>query len=232
MDPGTTCWTLIRGASEGSDEHREAFAGLYLPVVRSYLRARWRDSPLFSEVEDVVQEVFLECFRQGGALDRVRMGGPKTSFRRFLHGIVKNLARRTEEKRFRRRERLVGSGVEAAADRRVDEESLSAIFERAWIRSILDRAVVLLSERAGGSGEAARRRFEMLQQHFFENRPLREIGQCWNTPSTRIHNEYAKARKEFFVALQDVLAFENPGDRQAMKRDLDRIRALVGPGIR
>ena len=90
----STCWTLIRGAAEGREEDREAFARQYLPVVRSYLRVRWQGTPLREEIEDAVQDVFVECFKDNGALGRV---DPSRSngFRAFLHGVVRNVALRT-----------------------------------------------------------------------------------------------------------------------------------------
>ena len=63
-----TCWTLIRGAAQGSRGDKEQFAQRYLPVVRAFLRSRWRGSRMMEEVEDVIQEVFVACFREGGAL--------------------------------------------------------------------------------------------------------------------------------------------------------------------
>ena len=66
-----TCWTLIRAAAAGEEEDRSVFAHRYLPVVRSYLGVRWESSVLRSQLDDAVQEVFLECFRRGGVLARV-----------------------------------------------------------------------------------------------------------------------------------------------------------------
>ena len=64
-----TCWTLIQSAARGRDAAREDFARRYLPVVRAYLSERWRSTYLADEVDDAIQEVFLECFRESGALE-------------------------------------------------------------------------------------------------------------------------------------------------------------------
>ncbi len=93
--PESTCWTVVCAAVAGSRTDREELARRYLGVVRAYLRTRWRTSQQQSDLDDAVQEVFVECFRAGGALDAV-VDGRVPSFRAFLYGIVRNVARRFE----------------------------------------------------------------------------------------------------------------------------------------
>jgi RNA polymerase sigma-70 factor (ECF subfamily) len=91
----STCWTVIRAAAAGSPADREELARRYLGVVRAYLAARWRGSGLRSDLDDAVQEVFVECFRSGGALEAAG-AGRVPSFRAFLYGVIRNVARRFE----------------------------------------------------------------------------------------------------------------------------------------
>jgi hypothetical protein len=63
----STCWTVIRAAAAGSADDREELARRYLGVVRTYLAARWRGSALRPDLDDAVQEVFVACFKEGGA---------------------------------------------------------------------------------------------------------------------------------------------------------------------
>src|SRR6516164_10731447 len=95
--PESTCWTVIRAAAAGSPADREELAHRYLAVVRAYLGARWRGSPLRPDLDDAVQEVFVECFRQGGAVEAAA-AGRVPSFRAFLYGVVRNVARRFESR--------------------------------------------------------------------------------------------------------------------------------------
>ena len=69
--PDETCWTLVEDAAAGDDGARDAFARLYLPVVNAYLRARWAGNRLQGDVDDAAQEVFVECFREAEARERV-----------------------------------------------------------------------------------------------------------------------------------------------------------------
>src|SRR5262245_14743702 len=112
--PDSTCWTVLRDAAAGASTAREAFAGRYESMVRAYLAARWRASPLAQELDDAVQEVFVECLRHGGGLERVRpdrAGG----FRAFLYGLVRNVALRFEQRRAQGEARRAPDPVEVDA---------------------------------------------------------------------------------------------------------------------
>src|SRR5262245_8842034 len=93
--PESTCWTVVRAAAAGSPADRDELGHRYLGVVRAYLGARWRGSALRPDLDDAVQEVFVECFRTGGALEAAG-DGRVPSFRAFLYGVVRNVARRFE----------------------------------------------------------------------------------------------------------------------------------------
>src|SRR5882724_4526442 len=119
----STCWTIIRAAAAGSPASREEMARRYLGVVRAYLAARWRGSALLPERDDAVQEVFVECFRQGGAVEAAG-NGRVPSFRAFLYGVVRNVARRVES----RPVRAAGPLPDVTAD----DPSQSHLFDRTW----------------------------------------------------------------------------------------------------
>src|SRR5205085_10915889 len=83
----STCWTLLRDAAAGGEASRAEFAARYAPAVRAYLAARWRGSKLLRELDDTIQDVFIECLRDGGLLDRARADRPG-GFRAFFYGAV------------------------------------------------------------------------------------------------------------------------------------------------
>jgi len=202
-DSQATCWTVIRGAAAGGEQEREEFAGLYEPVLRAFFGARWRGSPLFGELEDAVQEVFLDCFRANGALTRVdpaREGG----FRAFLRGVARNVALRIETER-RRRAREEGTNLDALT---ADDETASKAFDREWARTVMREA----AERqvTGATTPDARLRVELVRLRFQEGMPIREIATLWQEDAARLHHEYARAREEFKKALIDVVAFHHP----------------------
>src|SRR6266542_2466444 len=117
----STCWTVIRAAAAGSPADREELARRYLGVVRAYLAARWRGSALRPDLDDATQEVFVECFRQGGALDAAG-AGRVSSFRAFLYGVIRNVARRFESR--------PGRAADPLPEIAADDASQSRLFDR------------------------------------------------------------------------------------------------------
>jgi RNA polymerase sigma-70 factor (ECF subfamily) len=219
----TTCWALIRAAAGGSPRDREEFARRYAPVLRAYLAARWRGSPLLQDLDDAVQDVFVECFRPDGALDRLdpaRDGG----FRAFLYGVARNVARRRESRRPREQPPDSAAPLEAVAD---DHTSLSRVFDRAWARAILREAARLQEERARVAGEGALRRVELLRLRFHENLPIRDVGRRWGVEAALLHHEYAKAREEFRAALLAVVASHHTGEPAAAEEECRQLLALL-----
>ena len=170
----STRWSLIRGAAEGRAPDREAFAERYESVIRTYLGARWRGAPISQEIDDAAQEVFVECFRPGGALGRA---AGETAFRGFLYGVVRNVARRIEERRARRGVQP-GSHLDLA-EVEAREEPLSHVFDKAWARALVLQAGLLHAERAKANGEEGRRRVEILRLRFKEGKPIRKIAELW-----------------------------------------------------
>jgi RNA polymerase sigma-70 factor (ECF subfamily) len=215
---------MIEAAAEGSQREREAFARQYLSVVRSYLTARWGDSVLRQSIDDAVQEVFVECFRHDGPLaraDRAREGG----FRPFLFGLVRNVARRFENREVARR-KAKQSRVDLNAVV-CDETHLSHVFDRAWARTIMRQAADLQAERAKNAGDEAMRRVELLRMRFREGLPIREIARLWNEDASKLHHEYAKARQEFRAALTDVVAFHHAGSQEIVRQECANLLEMV-----
>src|SRR5947209_7390013 len=180
--PESTCWTVIRAAAAGCPDDRDELARRYLGVVRAYLAARWRGSALGSERDDAVQEVFVECFRQGGALEAAG-AGRVPSFRAFLYGVARNVARRFES----RPVRAAGPLPEVAAD----EDGLSALFERTWAQALMTEAAQRQRRQAGERGPEAVQRIELLRLRFEEGLPIRAIAERWGVPAAGLHRAYA-----------------------------------------
>src|SRR5262245_43586495 len=166
----STCWTVIRAAAAGSPADRDELARRYLAVVRAYLGARWRGSELRPDLDDAVQEVFVEFFRAGGALEAAG-AGRVPGFRAFLHGVVRNVARRFESR-----------PVRAAAplpEIPANEEGLSQLFERTWAQALMAEAARLQRRQAGERGPEAVQRVELLRLRFEENLPMRAVAERW-----------------------------------------------------
>lgn len=207
-----TCWTLIAAAAGGHADSRVRFAQLYLPVARGYFAARWHTSPLRSAVDDAVQDVFVECFKPNGVLGKVNES-PADGFRPFFHGVLRNVARRHEEKH--------RPGVPLPDEAPADESSLGKAFDRAWAVSLLREAARVQAEVAGDD-ERKRRRVELLRLRFQGGLPIRDIAARWGEGAARLHHEYATAREEFRTALQRVVAFHMPSATESRVDDTCR----------
>jgi RNA polymerase sigma factor (sigma-70 family) len=220
----STCWTLLRNAAAGAAEPRAEFVSRYAQVLRFYLAARWRNSTLLQDLDDALQDIFIECIREGGLLERARPDGPG-GFRAFLYGAARNVALKFEAKWSRRMSR------EGARDVDLDdvpgrEETLSRVFDRAWAKSIMREAAERQSTLAAQRGQDAVRRVELLTLRFHEAMPIREIARLWGVDAASLHHEYAQARKEFRSALCEVVAFHHPGLPGDVDRECEHLLSL------
>jgi hypothetical protein len=214
----STCWTVIRAAAAGSPADREELGRRYLGAVRAYLSARWRGSALRDYLDDATQEVFVECFRQGGAVEAAG-AGRVPDFRAFLYGVIRNVARRFESPPAC----AAGPLPEIAAD----DVSQSRLFDRTWAQAIMAEAARLQRQRAAESGPEAVQRVELLRLRFEENLPIRAIAELWATDAAPLHHAYALARQEFRAALLAVVAFHQPGSPAELEQEAaSLVRAL------
>jgi RNA polymerase sigma-70 factor (ECF subfamily) len=206
----TTCWTVIRAAAAGSAPDRDELARRYLFPVRTYLAARWQGSALIRDIDDAVQEVFVECFRPRGAVEAACVG-EVPCFRAFLCGVARNVARRFEARR--------PEAVLPLGDADVAEESLSNLFDRAWAQTIMREAGERQRANAEAHSPEAVRRVELLRLRFEEGLAIRDIAERWDVDPAWLHHEYAQARKEFRQALLAVVAFHHPGSPDEVERE-------------
>lgn len=222
----STCWTVIQAAAAGSKEDGAQFVQRYAPLVRAYLAARWRQSPCAGELDDAVQEVFVDCFKPDGVLARADAAGAG-GFRAFLYGVVRVTALRVESRHARMRERQTcGDAVLDAIS--ADDESLSVVFDRAWAGALVREAAELQEKLARQSGEAAVRRVELLRLRFHDGLPIRDIAERWQTEAAWVHHEYARAREEFKAALMEVVAFHHPGSPAEVEQECSSLIASLG----
>lgn len=216
---------MIAGAATGEQDARERFIAIYGKAIRDYLIARARRLTSTLDLEDAVQNVYLECLREGGALDKANPHRPG-GFRPFLFGVVRNVARRMEGRAARRRE--VRPDSELGRSGRPDPDSdPQLVFERAWARTMVREARATLKERADQGDEVARRRFELLRLRYEEGKPVREIAALWKEPAQRLHHELGRAKKAFRKSLHDVVAFHLPGPPSEVDRECQALLSYL-----
>ncbi|HMS15713.1 MAG TPA: sigma-70 family RNA polymerase sigma factor [Planctomycetota bacterium] len=221
-----TCWTMIEAAAQGDAEERERFCSRYLPVVEAALTSRWKGRIVAKEISDATQDVFLECLKGGGALESVDRHH-SSSFRSFLYGVTRNVAKRYEMRLVRRElVSLDQSGVDFGL---ADEATLEAEFDRAWAAGIMREVAERLTSWASGRGRAAQRRVEILRLRFSEGVSLRAIAEREGLPEGRIHKDYALARKEFLAMLRQVVAWHEGYDNVGLDHQCRNLLRLLSP---
>lgn len=212
-----TCWTLIAAVRNGDDDARKDFVDRYMAPVHAYLRARWKSGPLSSDCDDAAQVVFVRCFSDSSPLEAVNARNDG-SFRAFLYGVCRNVAREMERDRSKR-----GGAEGLELDEQPGRERrLSTVFDRAFARQVMKEARERFRLMAEAGDEASRRRFELLGLRFEENRPIRDIAAAWQLDPAHVHKEYARARKEYREALLAVLADQEPGRTDAQIEEAAR----------
>lgn len=213
---------MLNAAAAGDSAARSTFSRSYLATVRDYLGQRWRDRVLIAELDDASQEVFLECLKPGGTLERA--DASRGEFRGLLFGVARNVARRFEE-RAARRGHLRPEDSAWLDKVAADEPGQSTLFDRSWARTLMRQAKERHRELAIGSdGEAGRRRIELLERRFGDDEAIRHIAEDWGVAPQDVHNAYRKARAEFYRCLREAVAFHSPSET-----DLDaECRRLLG----
>jgi RNA polymerase sigma factor (sigma-70 family) len=220
-DTGSTCWEMLDAAVAGNRAARSSFAQRYEPLVRTYLAARWRNPPLLSELDDAIQEVFVECLKSGGVLQKAKPDRPG-GFRPFLYGLIRNVARRFESCRpSPDRAEIEPEAIPS------DEDTYSRVFDRAWAKSVMREAGDRQAANAALAGPEAMKRVELLRLRFQEDLPIREIAERWHSDPAHLHREYAKAREEFRTALKDVLASFHAVGGAALERECTELLAML-----
>lgn len=224
-DPNETCWTVLRAAAEGDRTARSVFANTYATLIKSYLRHRWARSALISDVDDAAQEAFVEAFKPNGAIERADPA--RGDFRGLLYGVVRNVARRFEER--------AAKSVARDAQETVyldelphDALALSKMFDRSWAQSLLREAVSSHKE-ASGSDDVAGRRFRVLSMKHDDGLAIREIAaKLGESDVAVIHNDYRQARRAFAAHLRQVVAKHTGARDSEIDAECERLFDLLG----
>ena len=206
-NPGDTCWTVVRAASKGDAEARLEFARSYASTIRGYLDARWRGRLLAGETDDATQEVFVECLKPAGVLDRA--DPTRGDFRGLLFAVARNVARRFEERALARGH-LRPEDSDWFQQVASDDPGQATLFDQSWAKDLMRRSKRLHRERALSDGPAGQRRIELLERRFADDQAIRSIAAEWGVPAQEVHNAYRKARREFYSCLREIVALHAP----------------------
>ena len=180
------------------------FARSYAAPIRAYLKHRWRDRPVAVHIDDAIQDTFVECYKPGGVLERA--DPERGDFRALLYGVIRNVARRYEERTAKSIQRAPGESI-YLDDLPHAADALSRLFDRAWAKSLLGEAVEHHRVASENGDPESSRRFRILRMRHDDGLAVREIAAAFgDTDVARVHNDYRRARREFAVHLRAVVA--------------------------
>lgn len=197
-------------AGAGESAARERFARTYHGLIRAYLAARWRLPPTSDAIDDASQEVFVQCFKQGGALLGVDPRGP-ARFRSYLFAIVKHVADRIERSNGVRRTPQEGAPHELD-DLSAHDATLSRVFDRAWVGTVTRSAWLLMTSRLQ-SGD--RDRLRVLDLRFKEGLAPAAIAARLDIDVNLVYQQLRNAKRDFRSALVEVVGSYHPGATKA-----------------
>jgi RNA polymerase sigma factor (sigma-70 family) len=201
---GTTNWSMVLLAgADDSGTAREALADLYEAYwypVYAMVRRYGHDQ---ANAEDLTQAYFTRFLEKGWVKELRPEHG---RFRSFLLVSVRNfLNNETDRERALKRgggQRLVElDGV--SAEKRYALEPVEAttpetLFERAWARNVLDRALDRL--RGEESAKEGAERFEQLKGHLTGDESAgsnRELAEAWGVGESAVRVAVHRLRKRY-----------------------------------
>lgn len=227
----TTQWTaIIEAARDGDSESSRALNKLcetYWTPVYAFIRGRG-NSP--EDAKDLTQGFFAHLLekRQFEGADKA-----KGKFRTYLLGAVKFYLS-DERKRSSAQRRGGGSiqfsidaeGVEAAlGELLADDVTPDTLFDRQWIRSVLDAVSGALKGEYGRRGKADL--FDELKQFLIGGRQERtyvEIAEANGISESAVKMAVKRMRERFGVLLRQRIA-ETVGSDDAVEEE---VRSLLG----
>lgn len=197
---------------------RELLCDRCRPLVQHWLRRRWRNTALRTQIDDATQDVFVACLQPGGPFDP-RSTPPE---RHELPGILRRVVEDTADILERRYadERRHCRCLEVALARPLPDGADAPIqLDRRWLRGCLEQAVRSLAPRhplATIEHSAG----EFLSLHLEQGLPVREIARRWRLRSDQVHELRRRAMRRLRAALLRMLG--SSPDLQV--RDLDEAR--------
>ena len=190
-----TCWTQVRGRCER--RRSSSLSVLAAPTCHwcgRSCRRRWRKTPLQAEVDDAVQDTFVECMRQDGPLERAEED--RGDFRGYLFGVVASRGLSTSKNA--RAAGRTTMQTRTSPRSKAATRTVSAVFDRQWAHTLMREAGDLMRVRAAASSprcEAASRTYCACDSP----RSCRSVRSQFNgsMEPDAVHRAYAKAREEF-----------------------------------
>jgi RNA polymerase sigma factor (sigma-70 family) len=227
-----TSWTVVaRLRDRSSAERRELLERLiadYWKPVYCLVRQSWARSN--EDAKDLTQSFFLNEVVEGSLLERY--DPDRGNFRSFLKGALAAFLRRSDRDAGRQKRggdaRVLRLDVgDADLSRLVpDAQALTPeqLFDRAWKRVVLDRAVRLLEKRMRSMGREPY--FDVFRRYDLEGSDTgasyKSVGAALGLEPDTVKNYLTRAREEYMSAVREIVG-EYVEDPEQVSRELDTL---------
>ena len=225
----TTRWSQVICARAGDTQALVALEGLctaYRPPVLAYLRQRLRSS---EAAEDLAQSFFVHFLehRVHAVADPAR-----GRFRALLLGALRNfmLDAQHQANAAKRGGGQVATGMDSIVLDAIEgdpRESPDYVFDRAWVLTLIERALDRLRRDAARAGKGAL--FDRLRGFLLEApdehsyaAAAEEFGLRANTLAVTVHRLRAKLRECLRAELQETV-----GSEAELREELNELRGLL-----
>jgi RNA polymerase sigma factor (sigma-70 family) len=231
----TTNWSVVLKAGSGDTTGcRDALASLcetYWYPVYAFIR---RSGASAADAEDLTQGYFAR-FLEKRFLDNVRPG--RGRFRSFLLVSVRNFLHNERDRAHAvkrggvvRPLPLHGDEGEVRYEREpVEKVTPEVLFERAWVRAVLDRALARLE--AEGDGSLRGERFARLRSFLTGDDPdvtYAELAREWGVGESAVRGAVHRVRRRFGALLREEVGrtVEDSGD---VEEEIRYLLTVAGP---
>lgn len=197
-----TSWNLVGLAGTDTDLARREFALRYEKFVRRVLAKRWLGTMFRHDFDDAVQDVFIECFKPGGVIEKAdpSRGG---SFRSLLYQVAFHVAARFE--RSRRQQLIREQEGELLSD--FPDTDLSG-YEAVTREEVTDLVREALRRMVQHHDPDVRSRGQLLERHTCDNERINVMADGDPELAKRLHREHSKAKLEWKQFLVEVAQSE------------------------
>ncbi len=197
-----TSWNLVSLAGTDVDLARREFALRYEKFVRRVLAKRWLGTIFCNDFDDAIQEVFIECFKPGGVIERAdsRRGN---SFRTLLFQVASHVAARFE--RSHRRWQSQGMDEDLLNEMATTHASGYDVVTQEEVSDLVREA---LRRMIHHHDPDVRSRGQLLDRHICQNEKIIAMAGGDSGVAERLHREHRKAKKEWKSFLVEVVQSE------------------------
>ena len=198
-----TSWVLVGLAGTDEDLAQREFALRYEKFVRRILAKRWLGTVFRTYFDDAIQEVFVECFKPNGVIEKANAQNGN-SFRTYLFQVASHVAARFE--RTHQRQQSIASTNDDHLDD-LSSQAMSA-YDLVTREEVADLVREALHRMTHHYNPEVRKRGQLLDRHTCQGEKIIAIADGNPDLAEQLHRDHTKAKREWKSFLVEVVQSE------------------------